>query len=627
MKKEKDICLINMPFDCFNSPSIGLSILKAEAVKAGLSAVVEYGGIYLADFIGIDKYRELQNGAGSMMLVPEVLFLPFAGFENYRSYEEIKAYYCSTFSDMKEEYAAFIDRCMDLQPEINQFLDVFTDRILEYEPKLAGASYSFQQCNAALAVLKRLKEKRPSLITFMGGSAVSMNAGQALIDTMPQIDYIYAGESDDCFALASRWMIEGKREQIYEHFPWILRKGGVPQSHAVSDMDLVSLPDYDDYFEALDRTGLRQYFKPLLLVEGSRGCWWGCKHRCRFCGLHASEDALRYRKKSIQKLTNEMEYLSDRYGIKDFMFTDCILDMGHVKEFPQYLAGKGYSIFAEVKSNLTRGQLEGLYQAGFSTIQPGIESLQDDLLKLMNKGNRAIKHIELLKNARTIGIVLAWSIIQKFPLEKSQWYEEMLEMLPLLSHLSPPNLNVLQYQRNSVFTVEHEAYGVSVRPCGFYSYITYDNETFIREFAEYYEVEEPEEMPYENGLKEQVLDWQRQFAQHHMLTYFVQGDFCGILDTRDCAVSKKMVLDGLEKEICVLADQVITLDRLYTILETRFSEKEICEALENLKQKKLLIQIGKEILFLAVPRNYRKLQNNKAFWTSYIEKNPRDISK
>ena len=57
MKKEKDICLINMPFDCFNSPSIGLSILKAEAVKAGLSAVVEYGGIYLADFIGIDKYR------------------------------------------------------------------------------------------------------------------------------------------------------------------------------------------------------------------------------------------------------------------------------------------------------------------------------------------------------------------------------------------------------------------------------------------------------------------------------------------------------------------------------------------------------------------------------------------
>ena len=618
MKEEKDICLVNMPFDCFNSPSIGLSILKAEAKRGGLHAVVEYGGIFLADYIGIEEYRELQNGAGTMMLVPEMLFLPFAGYEKYRDFEEIKAYYCSAFSHRREEYAAFIDRCSRLQPKIDVFLDLFAERILTYHPKLVGVSWSFQQCNAALALLKRLKEKQPSLITFMGGSAVTMNAGQALIDTMPQIDYIYTGESDDCFAQASKWMIEGEKEKIYEHFPWILRKGGTPVTHAVSNLNQIAVPDYGDYFDALERTGLRKYVNPLLLIEGSRGCWWGCKNRCRFCGLHASEDAIGYRKKELSRLVDEMDELSKRYGVKDFMFTDCILDMEHVKDFPQYLQGKGYSIFAEVKSNLTREQLEGLYQAGFQTLQPGIESLQDDLLKLMNKGNRAIKHMELLKNARTSGIVLAWSIIQKFPTEKSEWYQEMMDWMPLLAHLGPPNLNVLQYQRNSVFTAEHETYGVSVKPCEFYSYITFDNQAFIREFAEYFEVENPEEMPYEPDLQKQVFLWQKEFAEHHMLSYFMQGDFCGILDTRECAVSRKMVLDGLEKEICVLADQVITVEYLYDILKNRFEKEEIVQALEKLKKKKLLIQIGNEILFLAIPRNYRGLKKNLAFWTGYI---------
>ena len=125
-------------------------------------------------------------------------------------------------------------------------------------------------------------------------------------------------------------------------------------------------------------------------------------------------------------------------------------------------------------------------------------------------------------------------------------------------------------------------------------------------------------MPYEPDLQKQVFQWQKEFAEHHMLSYFMQGDFCGILDTRECAVSRKMVLDGLEKEICVLADQVITVEYLYDILKNRFEKEEIVQALEKLKKKKLLIQIGNEILFLAIPRNYRGLKKNLAFWTGYI---------
>lgn len=97
MKEQKDICLVNMPFDCLTAPSVGLSILKAEALKAGLSAVVEYGSIYLASYIGFDRYKKLQSGAATMMLAPEMLFQPFAGYEKRKSIEEIKKFYCEKF--------------------------------------------------------------------------------------------------------------------------------------------------------------------------------------------------------------------------------------------------------------------------------------------------------------------------------------------------------------------------------------------------------------------------------------------------------------------------------------------------------------------------------------------------
>lgn len=629
---QKDICLVNMPFDCFTSPSIGLSILKAEAQKAGLSAVVEYGGIYLAAFMGLDRYKKLQNGASTMMLAPEMLFQPFVGYEKHKSFQEIKKYYMKKCPERKMEYAAYVDECEALQSTIDRFLDEYTEHILEYHPKIVGVTYSFQQCNAGLALLKRIKEKAPSVITVLGGSGATLNAGQALIDTMSQIDYVYTGESDDTFAEASRLMMEGRREELYERFPWILRKGGTPVTHCTEDLNQVAWPDYDDFFEALERTGLRQRIYPLLLVEGSRGCWWGCKHRCRFCGLHGSEEVLRYRKKDVRRLVQEIEYLSKRYQGKDFMFTDCILDMEHIRELPAMLEGKGYHFFAEVKSNLTLEQLHGLKKAGFLALQPGIESLQDDLLKLMNKGNRAIRHVELLKNARTAGISLAWNIIQRFPTEKVQWYEEMLDMIPLLAHLGVPNLNVLQYQRNSVFTTDHEKYGVNVRPCDFYRYLFSEDEEFIWKFAEYFEKTEEAvsevsgtmicretSAPYEAAIQEAVFRWRREADEHHMLTYFVQGDFMGIFDTRDCAVNRKQVLEGLEKEICLLADQAIRVSQVRQILQDRAVAAEIDQAIAALRQRKLLIQIGEEILFLAVPRNFPKVGKHLPFWIGYID--------
>src|SRR5207237_5488138 len=79
----------------------------------------------------------------------------------------------------------------------------------------------------------------------------------------------------------------------------------------VHNLDDTSIPDYDEFFDALNGSPVRDYVEPGLLVETSRGCWWGAKHHCTFCGLNGS--GIVYRSKSPQRTLTEIEQLTERY--------------------------------------------------------------------------------------------------------------------------------------------------------------------------------------------------------------------------------------------------------------------------------------------------------------------------
>lgn len=93
------------------------------------------------------------------------------------------------------------------------------------------------------------------------------------------------------------------------------------------------MPDFRDFFAEIKRCGLEKNICPVLLIEGSRGCWWGEKHRCNFCGIHTSKETLCYRQKSVKKIVEELKQQAEIYNIKRFVFTDCILSNEHVNNF------------------------------------------------------------------------------------------------------------------------------------------------------------------------------------------------------------------------------------------------------------------------------------------------------
>ena len=64
-------------------------------------------------------------------------------------------------------------------------------------------------------------------------------------------------------------------------------------------------------------------------------------------------------------------------------------------------------MFYEVKSNLRKEDVRQLREAGVVAIQPGIESLSDEVLRIMRKGVSALQNIQLLKGcagARSAGL-------------------------------------------------------------------------------------------------------------------------------------------------------------------------------------------------------------------------------
>jgi len=230
----------------------------------------------------------------------------------------------------------------------------------------------------------------------------------------------------------------------------------------LQDMDSLPRLDYDDYFQQMGTLIPDLKDVPVwLYYETSRGCWWGAKHHCTFCGLNAN--GMAFRERSPDKVVDELRTLTQRYPSTKIAMTDNIMPFRYHKTLIPKLANElpELHIFYEQKANLTLDQVNGLYKAGNVVIQPGIESLSTELLTLMRKGVRAWQNIALLRYARAVGMGIKWNLLYSFPNDTIEPYQEMLELIPKINHLTPPNaLTHLSIDRFSPYFEQPDEFGL-----------------------------------------------------------------------------------------------------------------------------------------------------------------------
>ena len=178
-----------------------------------------------------------------------------------------------------------------------------------------------------------------------------------------------------------------------------------PTAPAVTDLDALPYPDFTDFFAQFERSRFGGDWQPSVFVETSRGCWWGERMHCTFCGLNGATMA--YRSKSAPRALDELTHLADdAIPGCDIQVVDNILDLKYFKTLLPELAARklNVSLFYETKSNLKKDQVRLLRDAGVLTIQPGIESFSDRVLKQMKKGVTGLQNIQLLKWCKEIGV-------------------------------------------------------------------------------------------------------------------------------------------------------------------------------------------------------------------------------
>lgn len=543
------VALVCMPFSSVGTPSIQVGLLTALAEKAGFAVDPYHLNLDLASSLGPDRYEGLCDHRGRM--TGEWLFSAAAFGRSKKN--DVRSY----FRAFPEE-ARWASEKLELDEAsvtelrhktLPGFIDACLRAVNWGKYAVVGFTSTFQQNVASLALARRIKKRWPHVVIVFGGANMEDEMGPEYVRAFPFIDYAVVGEGDVAFPELLRSLAEGNLPTA----PGLVRRTGAEtvvggQAPSIKDMDALPIPNYEEFFQRSRRVGLAPL--PRLPFESSRGCWWGHKSQCTFCGLNGL--GMSYRYKSAPRLFLELNELGRRHGIRIFDATDNILNPRYVSDVFEPLAESktDFEFFYEVKANLTRADLRTMYRGGVRRIQPGIESMSTRILGLMKKGATMLDNVRLLKWALYYGIRVNWNLLWGFPGERADDYRGQLTILRQLSHLEAPSRFArIWLERFSPYFADKGSFPIrEVRPEASYAFV-YPSGVALEKIAYFFDYSMDETVA-EGELctsGEWVAEWQRRWSAStptDSLTYARTPDAVTVEDRRSRERSITHTLPG-----------------------------------------------------------------------------------
>jgi len=605
-----------MPWAILRGPSIQLSTVKALLAKSGIGSKVfnfnlewmehlTQNGFSVRDYVYIGQ---ASRGMGEWIFaVPPFRDTSPTELEEYRSYfveDEEKQ------RRVREELFAGALRMRELVPS---FIDRCVEKIVAEKPRVAGFTTTFQQNVPTLYLVSALKRAAPEIVTVLGGANCDGVMGSALHRSFSFIDVVVRGEAEAIVGPLFGELVEGTKLTPLSGLCY--REKGerieVPQTAPLTQMDDVPMPDHDDYFRDAEAMSYRtEISPPWIPFESARGCWWGQKHHCTFCGLNGT--SMKFRSKSPERTLDELETISRKYRVTHFRSTDNIIEMGYFESFLPEVEKRGHDwhLFYETKSNLKKSQVAGMAAAGVLEIQPGIETLSTPILELMKKGTTALQNIRLLKWALEHRIEVRWNLLYGFPGETPEQYAQMAALVPSLLHLEPPAATLLEVHRFSPYHAQTARYALKVKgPKTFYRHIYALDEATVSDIAysfehEYTTPQEPK--VYVKPLLAAVDAWNATWKESK-LEYRRGPGFLEILDTRG-GEGRHHHLGEIETKIYLSLDASATANSVAHELAKNARHGEVVPTAEQVEaflrqlvDLRLVYEEGGRYLSLAIP--------------------------
>ena len=435
-----NVLLISMPFTSARFASMGLSSLSAVLTRAGIACDIRYLNLAFRNFV---KNPEPYDDLAERYLLGEWVFgreLFGAAWANSRR-GGLAAISAAIRSDRAiKEPEPLIDQIRQYRQVAGAFLDRCMAAIDWDNYDLIGFTSVFDQQIASLALAQRIKASDPEKIIVFGGANCQAEMGQAMMKHFSFVDWVISGDGEDALVQTIKRFfnhetLAGIAGLTYRENNRVIDQG----TSKVMDLNELPYPDFSDYFQAIAQWAPDLKDKVPLSIELSRGCWSAAKSQCVFCGIHSQLHA--YRHKNPARAVQEINDLVTAYGVANVWVIDSNLPLNYYKTVLPVLsvqAQKLDSFFVETKATIEREKLQVLKQTGATSFQPGIESLDTEMLQYMCKGTTLLQNIRILKWAREYGLPPGWNFIHSFPGENPAAYRRMAALVPYLVHLQPP---------------------------------------------------------------------------------------------------------------------------------------------------------------------------------------------
>ena len=230
-----DALLIVPPFTNLHMPSMGIHLLQACAREEGFDVKILYANFPLAAAIGEPGYHAIchsqQYGRGERFFAP----------------------------------VAYDRSSPHINTQASEWADAVTEAVTQHDFAVVGCTDSFEQTAASVALLNRIKNKRPNVVTIIGGGNCLGEMADGILSLGASIDYIFSGEGESSFP----WFLRNVREKR-------LPEDHIIRGHPHRDIETIPIPDFSDFFDQLafwsSACAVLRNENSLVPYEASRGC-------------------------------------------------------------------------------------------------------------------------------------------------------------------------------------------------------------------------------------------------------------------------------------------------------------------------------------------------------------------
>ncbi|HIA11514.1 MAG TPA: radical SAM protein [Flavobacteriales bacterium] len=205
--------------------------------------------------------------------------------------------------------------------------EILSNTLLNFQPDMVGITCTFTMGHEMmLKTSSFIKEKKSDLPIVAGGVHVT-NAPEIVLKECKSIDFVSLYESDLSFCKMINFINQKNSREKLSQIGTLI--GGnyvaIDWRTPPSATDLNIIPDYGELdvsqYSNLGEIGTFRYWRPEDSLSSPILSNRGCRAKCSFCSV-ANFNGKGVRGRSVESVVDEIEHLSQEYGIQHITWLD-----------------------------------------------------------------------------------------------------------------------------------------------------------------------------------------------------------------------------------------------------------------------------------------------------------------